>query len=67
MRILVIRRDNIGGLVCRTPLFAALRARYSQAHIAALVNSYNAAVLDGNPHVDAATLSQHRQQSSPSY
>src|SRR5262245_4026642 len=52
MRILVIRRDNIGDLVCTTPLFAALRTRYPQARIAALVNSYNAAVLDGNPDVD---------------
>lgn len=52
MRILVIRRDNIGDLVCTTPLFAALRRRYPAAHIAALVNSYNAAVLDGNPDID---------------
>lgn len=63
MRILVIRRDNIGDLVCTTPLFAALRARYPQAHIAALVNSYNAAVLQGNPDLDAVhvyTKLKHR-------
>lgn len=63
MRILVIRRDNIGDLVCTTPLLAALRARYPQAHLAALVNSYNAAVLEGNPHVDAVhsyTKLKHR-------
>jgi heptosyltransferase-3 len=63
MRILVIRRDNIGDLVCTTPLFAALRERYPQAHIGALVNSYNAAVLDGNPYVDAVysyTKLKHR-------
>lgn len=63
MRILVIRRDNIGDLVCTTPLFAALRARYPQAHIAALVNSYNAAVLAGNPdldHVHSYTKLKHR-------
>jgi len=53
VRVLVIRRDNIGDLVCTTPLFAALRARYPQAHLAALVNSYNATVLEGNPDVDA--------------
>ena len=64
MRILVIRRDNIGDLVCTTPLLAALRARYAQAHLAALVNSYNAAVLEGNPHVDAVhsyTKLKHRE------
>ena len=47
-RILVIRRDNIGDLVCATPLFAVLRRRYPRSHIAALVNSYNAGVA-GNP------------------
>lgn len=63
MRILVIRRDNIGDLVCTTPLFHALRVRYPEAHIGALVNSYNAAVLDGNPDVDevyAYTKLKHR-------
>jgi ADP-heptose:LPS heptosyltransferase len=65
MRILVIRRDNIGDLVCTTPLLAALRGRYPHAHVAALVNSYNAAVLDGNPHLDAVhsyTKLKHRAQ-----
>lgn len=52
-RILVIRRDNIGDLVCTTPLLAALRERYPAGYIAALVNTYNRAVLDGNPDVDA--------------
>ena len=52
-RFLVIRRDNIGDLVCTTPLIAALRVRYPEGHIAALVNTYNRAVLDGNPDVDA--------------
>lgn len=51
-RILVIRRDNIGDLVCTTPLIAALRQRYPNAEIAALVNSYNAEVLEGNPDID---------------
>src|SRR5262252_11091352 len=52
-RILVIRRDNIGDLVCTTPLIFALRDRYPEGHIAALVNTYNEAVLDGNPALDA--------------
>jgi len=49
----VIRRDNIGDLVCTTPLIFALRDRYPDAHIAALVNTYNEAVLAGNPALDA--------------
>lgn len=51
-RILIIRRDNIGDLVCTTPAIAALRQHYPDAEIGALVNSYNAEVLRGNPHLD---------------
>lgn len=50
--ILVIRRDNIGDLVCTTPLLGALRIRYPRAWIGVLTNSYAAPVLDGNPDVD---------------
>ena len=53
MKILVVRRDNIGDLVCTTPLFAALRKRHPEAWIGALVNSYNAPVLERNPDLDA--------------
>ncbi len=52
-RILVIRRDNIGDLVCTTPLIRALRQRFPDAWLGALVNSYNAAVLARNPDLDA--------------
>lgn len=51
-RILIVRRDNIGDLLCTTPLIAALREHYPGAWIGALVNSYNAPVLAGNPHLD---------------
>jgi heptosyltransferase III len=54
--ILVIRRDNIGDLVCTTPLFSALRRHFPDAHIAALVNSYNASALAGNPEVDEVCI-----------
>ena len=65
-RILVIRRDNIGDLVCTTPLIAALRARYPQGHIAALVNSYNADVLEGNPALDAVHVYTKLKHRAPS-
>lgn len=51
-KILVIRRDNIGDLVCTTPAIAALRQHYPGAQIGVLVNSYNADVLSGNPNLD---------------
>jgi len=50
--ILVLRRDNIGDLVCTTPLLAALRAQLPGAWLGALVTSYNAEVLRGNPALD---------------
>jgi heptosyltransferase III len=62
-RILVIRRDNIGDLVCTTPLIAALRMRYPKARLAALTNSYNLPVLENNPDLDtrlAYTKFKHR-------
>ncbi|HEX5127939.1 MAG TPA: glycosyltransferase family 9 protein [Rhodocyclaceae bacterium] len=52
-RFLVIRRDNIGDLVCTLPLIRQLRIRYPQAWIGALVTKYNAEVLQGNPDIDA--------------
>ncbi|MCP5142744.1 MAG: glycosyltransferase family 9 protein [Zoogloeaceae bacterium] len=51
-RILVIRRDNIGDLLCTTPLLSALRQAAPGASIEVLCNSYNAPVLAGNPDVD---------------
>ena len=62
-KILIIRRDNIGDLVCTTPLIAALRQRFPQGWLGALVNSYNAPVLDGNPDLDEVfvyTKAKHR-------
>lgn len=64
-RILVIRRDNIGDLVCTTPLIAALRAKFPDAYLAALVNSYNRDALAGNPRLDAVfayTKAKHRDE-----
>jgi ADP-heptose:LPS heptosyltransferase len=52
-RILVVRRDHIGDLVCTTPLLHALRKRLPDAWIGALVITYNAEVLARNSDVDA--------------
>jgi ADP-heptose:LPS heptosyltransferase len=51
-RILIIRRDNIGDLACTTPLLEALRVRLPRAWLGALVTTYNAEVLAGNPALD---------------
>ncbi len=47
-RILIIQRENIGDLVCATPLMRTLRQQFPEAYISAYVNSYNAPVLVGN-------------------
>jgi ADP-heptose:LPS heptosyltransferase len=53
VKILVIRRDNIGDLVCTTPLLSALKRADPDGWLGVLVNSYNAPVLDRNSDVDA--------------
>ena len=63
-KFLIVRRDNIGDLVCSTPLISALRRRFPQAHIAALVNTYNWQVLDAHPDLDAVyayAKAKHRE------
>lgn len=51
-RILVTRRDNIGDMLCTTPLLEALRTRYPAAHIAILVTDYNVDAICNNPNID---------------
>lgn len=61
--LLVIRRDNIGDLVCTTPLIHGLRERYPKARLCVLVNSYNCPVVQNNPDIDAIyayTKAKHR-------
>lgn len=63
-KILIIRRDNIGDLVCTTPAIAALRKHYPDAEIGALVNSYNAEVLRGNPNLNYVFVYQKLKHSA---
>ena len=51
-KVLFIRRDNIGDLICTTPAIHALREKFPAAKIGVLVNSYNADAVAGNPDVD---------------
>src|SRR6266481_6098928 len=65
LKVLVIRRDNIGDLVCTTPMFEALRRRFAAARVYALTNTYNLPILHGNPFIDetfAYTKLKHREQ-----
>lgn len=49
MKILLIRNDNIGDLICTTPAIEALRKAHPQAQIDIVVNSLNAPVIKNNP------------------
>jgi ADP-heptose:LPS heptosyltransferase len=62
LRILIIRRDNIGDLLCTTPLLHGLRKKYPEAFIAVLASSYNAEVLHGNPDVDTVFIFPKRHE-----
>ncbi|MFN7834364.1 MAG: glycosyltransferase family 9 protein [Burkholderiaceae bacterium] len=63
-QILVIRRDNIGDLVCTTPLLTSLRAALPEAWIGVLATAYNAPILREHPAIDALytyTKLKHRR------
>ncbi len=51
-KILLIRRDNIGDLICTTPAIHALREKFPSAKIGILVNSYNADAVANNTDID---------------
>lgn len=63
MKILLIRRDNIGDLILTTPLIATL-AGQKNTKLDVLVNTYNKDVLQDNPHIGKVHLyckSHHRK------
>jgi ADP-heptose:LPS heptosyltransferase len=51
-KILFIRRDNIGDLICTTPAIHAVREKFPLAKVGILVNTYNADVIMNNPDID---------------
>jgi ADP-heptose:LPS heptosyltransferase len=66
-KILLVRRDNIGDLVCTTPLIAALRERHPTARIDLLGNTYNIDVVRQDPRLNnvyAYTKTKHRPDQS---
>ena len=51
-KILLVRNDNVGDLICTTPAIEALRKKYPDIQIDIVVNSYNFSAIDKNPFVD---------------
>ena len=62
LSILVVRRDNIGDLLCTTPLLHGLRKKYPESFIAVFASSYNEEILRGNPDVDKVFIFPKRYQ-----
>jgi heptosyltransferase-3 len=51
-KILIIRNDNIGDVICTTPLIEVLRRLYPKAFLTILVCRLTEAVVTGNPFLD---------------
>ncbi|MBI5234095.1 MAG: glycosyltransferase family 9 protein [Deltaproteobacteria bacterium] len=51
-KILVVRNDNLGDVICTTPAIEALRKTFPDAYIAVLVADYTREALEGNPFID---------------
>ncbi|MFI3312006.1 glycosyltransferase family 9 protein [Ewingella allii] len=49
--ILIIRRDNIGDLVCTTPLIEGVKKAYPNANVYLLINSISQDVIKNNPFI----------------
>jgi ADP-heptose:LPS heptosyltransferase len=52
MAIVVVRLDALGDVLLSTPIFHALRTRYPEAHITAIVQERCAILLKSNPYLD---------------
>lgn len=55
-RILCIRPDGLGDMICATPVFACLDEAFPEASLSVLASPLNAPLLVGNPHVDEVVL-----------
>ncbi len=51
-KVLLVRNDNIGDLICTTPAIEALRKKYPSAQIDIVVNSYNEDAIKENPFIN---------------
>lgn len=52
LNILIIRRDNIGDLLCTTPLMVGIKEQLKVARLDVVTNAYVAPVLKGNAFID---------------
>lgn len=62
-KIIFIRRDNIGDLVCTAPAIRAARLSFPGARISALVNTYNADAALSIPEIDEVFIYEKEKHS----
>ena len=65
MNILFVRTDNIGDLVCTTPLIQAVREACPDAWIGLLANAYSAPALLGHPALDEVLVYRKAKHLEP--
>ena len=66
-RLLVVRNDNVGDVLCCTPAIRALRKTFPRAYLAALVVGYSQDAITGNPDLDEVFIyekAKHRPDRS---
>src|SRR5260370_1714834 len=64
-RILVIRIDFLGDMICTTAFLRELKKHWPDAEIHVLANRSNKAALDGNPDVSAVHTYVYSKDSKP--
>jgi ADP-heptose:LPS heptosyltransferase len=58
--ILVIRRNNVGDMICAIPVFRTLRKEFPHAHITVFADSTNAGVVKGASFIDKLIVYKKR-------
>ena len=51
--ILIIRRNNIGDMICAIPVLRTIRKEFPQAHITVLADGTNAGIIEGASFIDS--------------
>jgi heptosyltransferase III len=67
LNILIIRRDNIGDLLCTTPLMAGIKQQLKVDRLDVVTNAYVAPVLKGNAFIDTLYVYHKLKHSHTSF
>lgn len=68
--ILIIRRDNIGDLVCTTPLIEGVKSAWPDANVYLLINTVSQDVVKNNPHIENTFIyrkAKHRKKNESKF